>query len=111
MARKTHINIEGQSFVAELVDGHVVSRNGFDTGLLFRIKDKQGEIIGCISAFISLTTRAVWGSQANLTPEIVENLFLRIIPHIPFAASVSDFSSIYPDCIQLFIEPSDTRYY
>lgn len=110
MAKKTYINLAGEAFVAELQDTPVHSRNGFDVGLLFIIQNKKGETIGCLSAFLSMTTKAVWKNQGELTPELVENLFLRILPHVPFAVNISDFSSIYPECIQLFVHPSDTYY-
>jgi len=110
MAKKTYINLAGETFVAVLQDTPVVSRNGLDEGLLFTIEDNKGERIGCLSAFISMTTRAVWRHQGQLTPEIVKNLFLRIIPHIPFTPSISVFSEIYPGCVQLYISGSESGY-
>lgn len=111
MAKRTYINLAGEVFAAELQNTPVYSRSGDDVGLKFIIQNKKGEAIGCLSAFISILTTAVWRNQGELTPEIIENLFLRILPHVPFAASISDFSSIYPECIRLFIDNSDTRYY
>src|SRR4051794_38781474 len=102
MVKKTYINLIGEPYVAELVDSTVYSKNGMHQGLLFRISDKKGETLGCLSAFIGVTTRAVWSHQVTLTPELVENLFLRIIPQIPFVAKIEEFSACYPECIQLF---------
>ncbi len=110
MAKKTHINLGGESFVAELQDIPVNNKNGFDVGLLFTIHDKKGETIGCLSTFLSMTTKVIWKNHGELTPEVVENLFLRILPHVPFAISISDFSAIYPECIPLFVHTSDTYY-
>lgn len=110
MAKKTYINLAGEAFVAELQDGSVCSRNGFGDGLLFIIQNKKGETMGCLSVFLPMLTKAVWSNQTKLTPEIVENLFLRVLPHVPFAANISDFSSIYPKCIQLVLDTMDTSY-
>ena len=78
-----------------------------DSGFPVTIK---GETIGCLSAYLSVTVRAVWSHQVELTRELEENLFLRILPHIPFPADISDFTSIYSSCVQLYIDSSDTRY-
>lgn len=110
MAERTHVSLAGERFVAVLQDTPIVSRNGFDEGFLFIIEDKNGETIGCLSAFISRTTRAVWRNQGQLTAEVAKNLFLRILPHVTFTPDISEFSSIYPDCVQLFIGSSDTGY-
>lgn len=108
--KKSYIKIEDKQYVAEMVGSDVYSNNGDHKGLLFRIQNNQGEIIGCLSAFISVTTKAIWNSQGIVTQETIENLFLRILPYIPFAASVAEFKSVYPRCIQLFIDSSDTVY-
>lgn len=110
MARKTYINLAGTAYVAELQDTPVHSPNGMHKGLLFTINNKKGETVGCLSAYLSITTRAIWSHQMELTHEFEENLFLRILPHVPFPADISDFTSIYSSCVQLYIDPSDTRY-
>lgn len=110
MARKTYINLAGTAYVAQLQDTPIHSPNGMHKGLLFTIDNKKGETIGCLSAYLSATTRAIWSHQEKITPELEENLFLRILPHIPFPADISDFTSIYSSCVQLYIDSSDTRY-
>ena len=110
MVKKTYINIEGKSYVSELQNTPVQSRNGFDIGRLFTISDKRGEIIGCLSVFLSIITHTVWKTQEKITPEIEEKLYLRILPHVPFAASITDFSLNYPKSVQLFITPSNSGY-
>lgn len=110
MIKKSYIKIEGRQYIAELDNYGVYSNNGMHKGLLFRMLDDHGEIIGCLSTFISMTTKAIWSNQERLTQETIENLFLRILPHISFVASVADFKTVYPCCIQLFVDTSDTRY-
>jgi len=110
MAKKTYIKIEDSQYLAELVS-EVHSQDAWaHDGLLFRIYESDGEVLGCLSVFISITTRAIWNQKEIITPEIRESLFLRILPHIPIAASVEDFKSIYSDCVKLYIDASDTRY-
>lgn len=110
MTKKTILNLSNEKFLVELDHDPVWSRNGFDQGLLFLIKNKKGKTVGCLSTFISLTTRSIWNHQIQLTPEIIEDLFLRIIPHVQFKPNLSDFSSVYPECIQLYIDTRDDGY-
>ena len=110
MAKKTYLNVSGERFVGELVDGSVSSKNGMDQGFLFRIMDKEGNVVGCITAFISITTKAVWKNSESLTPELTEKLFLRIFPHIPFGMGLSEIKKVYSVCIQLFITPEEATY-
>src|SRR6185312_1737792 len=102
---KTYINLAGKRFIAELDDEPVWSRNGLNVGLLFRINNEKGEIVGCLSAFLSITTKAIWSIKENwdkeLNQEVVKNLFIRIIPYVPFVVSIDDFVSSYPECIAL----------
>ena len=110
MSRKTYINLSGKAYPVELDNDLVYARNGFDKGFLFVIKNDKGQHIGCLSTFISMTTSAVWGSQNALSVEGKSSLFQRILPHVPFPLTISDFASCYPNCIQLIVGTSDTGY-
>lgn len=110
MAKKTYIILAEVVFIAELIDPIVYSKDGAHQGLLFRINNKNGDTVGCLSTFISRTTKAIWNHQQTLAHDTIENLFLRILPHVPFSINISEFSSIYPECIELVISAWDTKY-
>lgn len=109
MTKKTFVNISNTTYVAELEENDVYSKNHFDVGRLFRVIDKKGKIVGCISAFISMTTNAVWG-EYKLDKKGVENLFLRILPYVKWEVSIDDFSTNYPNCLPIYIHTTDTGY-
>lgn len=111
MPSKTYINIEGKSYLVELTDQQVFANDDdINSGLLFRIINNEGEVIGCLSAFLSHTTRAIWRTPESISTETLEKLFLRIIPHIKFESTLEDFTSIYPQAIKLVLNMSDTSY-
>lgn len=102
MDKKTYIRLGEELYVAELQDGIIHSRDNKHTGRMFRIINKKGEVCACLSVFLSSTTRAIWKQQYPLTQEIEEKLFIRILPYIPFEATIEDFTCIYNSCVELF---------
>ncbi len=110
MINKTYVCIGGTSFVAELQEGVIYSENGMNSGSLFRILDKKGKIVGCLSMYLSGTLKAVWNSERIINDDLVKLLFLRILPYVEFESTFEEFNTIYPRCIQLYIDPGDNTY-
>ena len=85
MSKKTILRLGDETYVALLQPGNVYSRNTLYTGRLFRITNKKGEILGCLSTFIGNMIFS-WSEILKSDPDLEERLFLRILPHIPFEA-------------------------
>lgn len=83
-------------------------------GNLFLISESpEGEIIGCIGFYVSITTMAVWGhhSKDQITRDTLGDLFLLLLPHIKIPADIQEISKRYPECFPILLSTRDTGLY
>jgi hypothetical protein len=108
--KKTTVTIEGQTYIAELVDSLVYDNTGRNQGLLFRVIDDSNEIVGCIKTIVSHSAKMAWQRNEKWSEVIVKNFFLRILPHITFSISKEELKKLYPECLEVFVNYVDPYY-
>lgn len=110
MLKKTYINIEGNSYIAELQEDPIYSENLLHAGRIFTILDKKGNTIGCLTLCLTKPLKSIWVNENLINKDIEELLFLRILPHINLESTLDDMRSIYSNCIQIYIDSTERTY-
>lgn len=104
MNKNCEVTIGDKKYHVTLVD---ISRyHDSSPGNLFRISESpEGETIGCIGFYVSPTTMAVWGnySKEKITGEILEDLFLILLPYIKIPIGMQEITKRYPECFPILI--------
>lgn len=96
--KKSTVNLADKIFPIQYVEDSPL-REGINPGILFRIiDDGKDEIIGCIGAYVSSTTLAMWNNNWNgkkVTRDTLPSLFATILPYIPIAENIDKIQSLY----------------
>jgi len=107
--KQTTIIIEGNTYIAELASP-VSDSTGQHTGLLFVIRDEKKEVVGCISTFLSHTTKHIWQQNNKWYDELFEDIFIRIMPYLSIPVSKVEFAKLYPRPVEIFVDYTEPRY-
>lgn len=96
--RRSSVNLADKIFPIEYVEEWPL-REGINPGIMFRIIDAdKDEVMGCIAAYISTTTLAIWNNKwggKKVVNETLPDLFAAILPHIPISENIHNIHNLY----------------